>query len=190
MPGGRPRAGILGLVNVRSLSPQGGGKLLPFRGPPADVRDPAGAEAGVGDPAASGGPPPRVVDLSGRRTTEPAGGGVPGRPPWARRAVVVSCVVAVVGGATAAALSGALPLSSDSPQRRAAVVAPPTTAGGVEGDVPAAYGLCTAFDRAAERGDDAATAVAFRNLARAAGGAVRVSSYCAPFDGLSRGRAR
>jgi hypothetical protein len=98
--------------------------------------------------------------------------------------------VVVVGGAAAAALTGALPLSSEKADRRPAVSAPPTTAGGSEGDLPAAYGLCTAFDRAAERGDDVATSVAFRNLSRAAGGAARVSAYCAPYDELARGRAR
>ena len=41
-----------------------------------------------------------------------------------------------------------------------------------------------------ERGDDVATSVAFRNLSRAAGGATRVSAYCAPYDELARGRAR
>lgn len=131
-----------------------------------------------------------MVDLSGRRGAAAGRSGPSRRAPWARRAVVGTCTVAVVGGATVAALTGALPLSSDLPQRRAAVSAPPTTATGVEGDTPAAYGLCTAFDRAADRGDDVATAIAFRNLARAAGGATQVSSYCAPFEDLSRGRAR
>lgn len=62
-------------------------------------------------------------------------------------------------------------------QRMAA--APPTLAAGPEIDAPAVYGLCLAFDRAAEKQDDAATAKAFRNLARAAGGASQVQAYCA-----------
>jgi hypothetical protein len=57
--------------------------------------------------------------------------------------------------------------------------APPTLAAGPEIDTPAVYGLCLAFDRAAEKHDDATMAKAFRNLARAAGGASQVQAYCA-----------
>jgi hypothetical protein len=179
-------------VNVRSLTPEGGGTLLPFRHERGESADPEGLEA---DEGAGRRASPTVVDLSGRRSKEAAPGRrrgplSGGRAPWARKAVVASCAVALVGGAAAAALTGALPLSSERTERRPAVSAPPTTAGGTEGDLPAAYGLCTAFDRAAERGDDIATAVAFRNLARAAGGATRVSAYCAPYEELPRGRAQ
>jgi hypothetical protein len=62
---------------------------------------------------------------------------------------------------------------------RGMAAAPPTLAAGPEIDTPAVYGLCLAFDRAAEKHDDAAMAKAFRNLARAAGGASQVQAYCA-----------
>jgi hypothetical protein len=107
-----------------------------------------------------------------------------------RVAVGLASTALVAGGAAAAALTGVLPLSTERPQPRPAVSAPPTSAGGQGADAPAAYGLCRTFDRAAERGDDVATALAFRNLAQAAGGASQVSAYCAPFDDLDRGRAR
>lgn len=61
----------------------------------------------------------------------------------------------------------------------AIAAAPPTTAVAPEVQAPAAYGLCTAFDRSVQRGDDLAAAEAFRHLARAAGGAGRVAAYCA-----------
>jgi hypothetical protein len=189
-------------VNVRPLTPDGGGTLLPFRHQRGEGTDPAEPDADEttsrlpASPGSLGSPgslaSPTVVDL--RRAREAARAAPRGRRPggsvWARRAVVASCAVALVGGAAAAALTGALPLSSEQADRRPAVSAPPTTAGGTEGDLPAAYGLCTAFDRAAERGDDVATSVAFRNLSQAAGGATRVSAYCAPYDELARGRAR
>jgi hypothetical protein len=103
---------------------------------------------------------------------------------------VAASAVAVVGGAATAALTGVLPVVTERPAPRPAVSAPPTVAGAEGTNAPAAYGLCKAFDRAAERGDDVATAVAFRNLAHAAGGASRVSAYCEPFGDLDRGRAR
>jgi hypothetical protein len=172
-------------VNVRSLSPESGGTLLPFRGQgkSGEERGPHDAEAP--EPVDS----PTVVHLTGRRA---AGRGTAGRqrPPWVRYAVALASVVLVAGGAAAAALTGVLPLSTERPQPRPAVSAPPTSAEGQGTNVPAAYGLCKAFDRAAERGDDVATALAFRNLANAAGGASAVSAYCAPFDDLDRGRAR
>lgn len=180
-------------MNVRPLTPDGGGTLLPFRhqrGEGTDRAEPDADETTSRRPASLASP--AVVDLRRAREAARAAphGRRPGRSAWARRAVVASCAAALVGGAAAAALTGALPLSSEQADRRPAVSAPPTTAGGTEGDLPAAYGLCTAFDRAAERGDDVATSVAFRNLSRAAGGATRVSAYCAPYDELARGRAR
>jgi hypothetical protein len=199
-------------VNVRSLSPEGGGVLLPFRGNRDD--GPEGSRSS--DPARDAGSP-TVVHLTGRRrkarpeadhkagpeadrkAERDAGSGAGfdaeagtdqrRRPSWRRVAVVLASAALVVGGATAAAQTGVMPLSTERPQPRPAVSAPPTSAGAENGNLPAAYGLCTAFDRAAERGDDVATAQAFRNLAHAAGGSSRVSAYCAPFDALDRGRA-
>ena len=173
-------------MNVRSLSPESGGTLLPFRGQ-RNGDEPAGRRADS-DPA---GPSeaPTVVHLTRRRVGAPATVGRQ-RPHWVRVGVALASAALVAGGAAAAALTGVLPLSTERPQPRPAVSAPPTSAAGQGADVPAAYGLCQAFDRAAERGDDVATALAFRNLAHAAGGATRVSGYCAPFDDLDRGRAR
>jgi DNA primase len=104
--------------------------------------------------------------------------------------MVLAAVTVVGAGAVAASLTGVLPLSTERPVPRPAVSAPPTSASVESGNLPAAYGLCRAFDRAAQRGDDIATAQAFRNLAHAAGGASRVSAYCAPFQSLDPGRAR
>ncbi|TQJ50239.1 hypothetical protein [Phycicoccus sp. SLBN-51] len=163
-------------MNVRSVSPEGGGVLLPFRGNREDDEHRAERDAA----------PPTVVHLTGRRR---AAGEERRRPRWQRVGVVLAAVAVVVAGAVAAALTGVVPLATERPVPRAAVSAPPTSASVENGNLPAAYGLCNAFDRAAQRGDDIATAQAFRNLAHAAGGASRVSAYCAPFQGLDPGRA-
>jgi hypothetical protein len=193
-------------VNVRSVSPEGGGILLPFRGNrdddeghnpgehdsrehdprEHDSRDHTPGEHDPGDD--HGAPPPSVVHLTGRRRA--VGDEVRRRPRWQRVGVVVAAVAAVVAGVVAASLTGVVPLSTERPVPRPAVSAPPTSASAENGNLPAAYGLCKAFDRAAQRGDDVATAQAFRNLAHAAGGASRVSAYCAPFQQLAPGRAR
>jgi hypothetical protein len=185
-------------VNVRSLprSPEDGGLLLPFRGhtdcggnsaPEGDVprvRASRGTEEAT--PAVT-----TVVHLTGRRRASTAtSGDTGGGRDWVRAAVVVAFAVVVVAGATAAALTGVLPVVTERPVPRPAVSAPPTVAGAEGTNAPAAYRLCKAFDRAAERGDDVATSVAFRNLAHAAGGASKVSTYCAPFDDIDRGRAQ
>lgn len=188
-------------MNVRSpsRSPEGGGTLLPFRGNPGGGDDRGGEggepsgraprEAEDRAPAHRTSADPTVVHLSGRR-----GDSTPstptGRRDWVRAAVVAASAMVVVAGATAAALTGVLPVVTERPAPRPAVSAPPTVAGAEGTNVPAAYGLCKAFDRAAERGDDVATSVAFRNLAHAAGGSSQVSAYCAPFGDLARGRAR
>ena len=44
---------------------------------------------------------------------------------------------------------------------------------------PAAHGLCTAYSHAEAHGSAAERAVAFRNLAAAAGGGAKVAAYCA-----------
>jgi hypothetical protein len=55
----------------------------------------------------------------------------------------------------------------------------------------ARYGLCTAYAHASKRGDAAQKSVAFRNLAKAAGGAAMVAGYCAdvPHPGASHFRS-
>jgi hypothetical protein len=54
------------------------------------------------------------------------------------------------------------------------------------------FGLCTAYSHAREHGSAAQKSVAFRNLAKAAGGAASVPGYCAGVShpGASRSRAR
>lgn len=128
-------------------------------------------------------------------------------------AIAVTGAVVGLGGMTAAAYTGSLPrpaqefahsaLGAPAPLARAGTpawsepatvpgttrhqqrmaAAPPTSAAGPEVDGPAAYGLCRAFDRAIQNGDDVATAVAFRSLARAAGGASKVQAFCAAVPG-------
>jgi hypothetical protein len=122
---------------------------------------------------------------------------VPGGASRARVATALSCAAVALVGAGAAAYTGALndgvravqadAARADAAQTRtdrthagrAIAAAPPTTAVAPEVQAPAAYGLCTAFDRSVQRGDDMAAAEAFRHLARAAGGAGRVAAYCA-----------
>lgn len=127
---------------------------------------------------------------------------VPGGSSMARVAIALSCAAVALAGVGAAAYTGALndgihavqahvdpaqaaqvpadPAHADPAHAgRAIAAAPPTTAVAPEVQALAAYGLCTAFDRSVQRGDDMAAAEAFRHLARAAGGAGRVAAYCA-----------
>jgi hypothetical protein len=132
---------------------------------------------------------------------------VPGGSSRARVAIALSCAAVALVGVGAAAYTGALHdgiravQAHADPARaglahaglahagqapahrahagRAIAAAPPTTAVAPEVQALAAYGLCTAFDRSVQRGDDMAAAEAFRHLARAAGGAGRVAAYCA-----------
>jgi hypothetical protein len=94
-----------------------------------------------------------------------------------------AAAVAVAASAAAAAYVGALP----GPLQKVAhvVIAAPEAgtgagrAGGVGLTIPgrAAFGLCTAYRHASTRG--ASRAAALRELAKAAGGAGRVRSFCA-----------
>jgi hypothetical protein len=54
-----------------------------------------------------------------------------------------------------------------------------TDAGGPDATGPAAFGLCTAYAHAKAHGTASQKAMAFRNLAAAAGGAAKVAAYCA-----------
>ena len=189
--------------------PSAGGRLLPFRGqvqnPPADGPE---ALPDVTAPGQTGGPSPARMVSPGRNVVPLAprqrGAGparrklmVPGGASRARVATALSCAAVALVGAGAAAYTGALndgvrAVQADAAQADAAqtrtdrtyaglaiAAAPPTTAVAPEVQAPAAYGLCTAFDRSVQRGDDMAAAEAFRHLARAAGGAGRVAAYCA-----------
>jgi hypothetical protein len=191
-------------VSVDGTPPAGGGKLLLFRARPEDA-----AEAAVDAPAtdrsghlltlaASGSPAaPAPASRPRRRTTAVLAVTAAG--------LLASGVAAYAGllpvpaqGMAHSAIGAPAPLarpqaepapganllepaSAGSRARGAGQVAaaPPTSAPGPEVDTPAVYGLCLAFDRAVQQQDDAASAKAFRNLARAAGGAANVQAYCA-----------
>ena len=108
-------------------------------------------------------------------------------------AAVAVAAVAVLGGGVAAAYAGALPTalqkfahdSIAAPAARPSESASPhatrrtATPTGTKPAGPAAYGLCTAYSRAEVHGSATQRAVAFRELAAAAGGADQVAAYCA-----------
>ena len=54
-----------------------------------------------------------------------------------------------------------------------------STAVGPDATGPAAFGLCTAWGHVQTEGQVAVRSVAFRNLATAAGGADKITAYCA-----------
>jgi hypothetical protein len=101
-------------------------------------------------------------------------------------AVAAAAAMAGLGGIATAAYAGALPAAaqrvahdfigapaaSPTPATRPSPVGPDAT--GHPG-----YGLCTAWANAKAHGIRKQQAVAFRNLAAAAGGASKVTSYCA-----------
>jgi hypothetical protein len=63
-----------------------------------------------------------------------------------------------------------------------------TDARGPDAAGPAAFGLCTAYAHAKAHGTASQKAMAFRNLAAAAGGAAKIAAYCAtvPHPGSSQ----
>jgi len=105
--------------------------------------------------------------------------------------VAGAVAAAVLGGSVAAAYAGVLPAAlqkiahtsiaapaasarpSPHETHRAGAPVGPDPAG------PAAHGLCTAYSHAEAHGSAAQQAVAFRNLAAAAGGGDKVAAYCA-----------
>ncbi|HYZ51959.1 MAG TPA: hypothetical protein VE733_00400 [Streptosporangiaceae bacterium] len=106
----------------------------------------------------------------------------------AKLAAAAAAATVTLGGAAAAAYAGALPapaqkfahdtlgapsaLPATQPTRPATPVGPDATG-------HAAYGLCTAYAHLKAHGNATQKAVAFRNLATAAGGAANVTAYCA-----------
>jgi hypothetical protein len=127
-------------------------------------------------------------------------GGVPDEPVRSRRrrhplpspllsaklaAAVAATAVTLGGGAVAAAAyTGALPASMQQLAHHTigAPVARPTPSASPAGPDAAghpAYGLCTAYAHLKAHGSAKQKAVAFRNLAAAAGGAANVTAYCA-----------
>jgi hypothetical protein len=117
------------------------------------------------------------------------------------RAAAVAAVAALgLGGFATAAFAGALPApaqqfahhtfgapASDGGQPTGAHPSATATPVGPDTTGPAAFGLCTAWAHAKAHGTSSQKAVAFRNLAAAAGGASNVTSYCAavPHPGAS-----
>ncbi|HUY44898.1 MAG TPA: hypothetical protein VMV92_04130 [Streptosporangiaceae bacterium] len=100
-------------------------------------------------------------------------------------AKLAAAAVVALGGVTAAAYVGVLPapvqkLAHDTfGAPPAHPSAHPATPAGPDGTGHAAYGLCTAYAHLKAHGNAGQKAVAFRNLAAAAGGAADVTAYCA-----------
>jgi hypothetical protein len=103
-------------------------------------------------------------------------------------AAAAAAAAVALGGAAAAAYSGALPAPAQkfahdilgAPSAHpTAQPTPQATPVGPDATGPAAYGLCTAYAHLKAHGSAAQQAVAFRNLATAAGGAAKVTAYCA-----------
>jgi hypothetical protein len=129
----------------------------------------------------------------------------PRRPALLRTLLTVkvagAVAAAVLGGSVAAAYAGVLPAAlqkiahnsiaapaaSAKPSRHQTPSAKPGphqthragTPVGPDPAGPAAHGLCTAYSHAEAHGSAAQQAVAFRNLAAAAGGGGKVAAYCA-----------
>src|SRR5215472_12546698 len=121
----------------------------------------------------------------------------------ARAASVVAAAALSLGGFATAAFAGALPAPAQQFAHHtfgapAAGGSQPTgthpnataTPVGPDATGPAAFGLCTAWAHAKAHGNSSQQAVAFRNLAAAAGGASNVAAYCAavPHPGASSSR--
>jgi hypothetical protein len=125
------------------------------------------------------------------------------------KAAAAAVAVAALGGAAAAAYTGALPapaqqlahkaIGAPSPKPNhgpATTQATPTHPAAASPDAaspaaaspaattpdatsPVAFGLCTAYAHANAHGTASQKAVAFRNLAAAAGGAAKIAAFCA-----------
>jgi len=118
----------------------------------------------------------------------------------ARAATVAAVAALSAGGFATAAFAGALPAPAQQFAHHtfgapAAGGGQPTstdhsasaTPVGPDATGPAAFGLCNAWTHAKAHGNSSQQAVAFRNLASAAGGASNVAAYCAavPHPGAS-----
>jgi hypothetical protein len=121
----------------------------------------------------------------------------------AKAAVAAVAAATALGGVAAAAYTSTLPapaqqfahsvIGAPSPQlshRPGAPRATParTDAVGPDATGPAAFGLCTAYAHAKAHGAASQKAMAFRNLAAAAGGAAKIAAYCTavPHPGSSQ----
>jgi hypothetical protein len=115
------------------------------------------------------------------------------------KAKVAAAAVVLLGAAATAAYANVLPaslqrLAHDAIDAPAAAGSHPDahpaktgTPVGPNAAGKAAFGLCTAFADAKDHGNATQKAVAFRNLAKAAGGAGNIATYCAsvPHPGAS-----
>jgi hypothetical protein len=102
----------------------------------------------------------------------------------AKAAAAAAAAAVALGGTAAAAFAGALPasvqkLAHETIGAPAAHHSAPATPVGPRATGNAAYGLCTAYAHLKANGTARQKAVAFRNLAAAAGGAANVTAYCA-----------
>jgi hypothetical protein len=116
----------------------------------------------------------------------------------AKAAAAAVAAAAALGGVATIAYAGGLPapaqqlahdtIGAPSPKPSDNPVGKPAAApSGPDATGPAAFGLCTAYSHAKAHGTAAQQAVAFRNLAAAAGGAGDIAAYCAavPHPGRS-----
>ena len=106
----------------------------------------------------------------------------------AKLAAAATAAAVTLGGAVAAAYAGVLPASVQElahdtlgapPAHPPAHPAHPVTPAGPTAAGRTRYGLCTAYAHLKAHGSARQKAVAFRNLATAAGGAANVTAYCA-----------
>jgi hypothetical protein len=110
----------------------------------------------------------------------------------ARAAAVAAVAALSLGGFATAAFAGALPApaqqfahhtfgapAADDGRLTGTHPSATATPAGPDATGPAAFGLCTAWAHAKAHGTSSQQAVAFRNLAAAAGGASNVAAYCA-----------
>ena len=105
----------------------------------------------------------------------------------ARLAALAAAAALTLGGAAAAAYAGKLPApvqkfahdTIGAPRTPGPPPAPPATPQPTVLPGHSGYGLCTAYAHQKLHGSAAQKATAFRQLAAAAGGAARVSAYCA-----------
>ena len=120
-----------------------------------------------------------------------------------KAAATAVAAAAALGGVATAAYTGTLPapaqrfahnaIGAPSPKPSHSPGTPQATpthpdAVGPNAKGPAAFGLCTAYAHAKAHGSAAQKAVAFRNLAAAAGSVAKIAAYCAavPHPGSSQ----
>lgn len=116
----------------------------------------------------------------------------------AKAAAAAAAAAAALGGVATVAYAGDLPapaqqlahntIGAPSPKPSTSPAGKPAaTPSGPDATGPAAFGLCTAYSHAKVHGTATQRAVAFRNLAAAAGGAHSIAAFCAavPHPGSS-----